>query len=131
MSRREDIHPTKNPDSYFRSLTERELRPKREKLAKLLERLGLEPVIPEGGYFMMANAKKFREKIQMSDLGGPDDAPWDRKCKIKLNYVCSGGPFLHLNKRRNRFVRKKSYKKGPCTKTGLQCKKWVTHGFHL
>ena len=80
MSLRDDMHPTKNPDSYFRSLAEKELRPKREKLAKLLERLGLEAVIPDGGYFMMADATKFREKIAESDLGGPEDAPWDRKC---------------------------------------------------
>lgn len=41
------------PESYFNALSE-ELRPKRDKLAQLLVQAGLDPVVPEGGYFMLA-----------------------------------------------------------------------------
>ncbi|XP_056147191.1 kynurenine--oxoglutarate transaminase 1 [Lampris incognitus] len=42
------------PDSYFRQLPETLLH-KRNKLASCLERVGLQPVMPEGGYFMIAD----------------------------------------------------------------------------
>nr|KAG5710610.1 hypothetical protein BaRGS_013256 [Batillaria attramentaria] len=43
-----------SPDCYFTSLS-LELLPKRDQLAKVLEGLGMHPVVPEGGYFMMAD----------------------------------------------------------------------------
>ncbi|KAH9500265.1 Kynurenine--oxoglutarate transaminase 3 [Bulinus truncatus] len=42
-----------SPESYLTSLA-RELQPKRDYLATVLAEAGLKPVIPEGGYFMMA-----------------------------------------------------------------------------
>ena len=46
-----------SPESYFKSISS-ELRPKRDALAKLLKEAGLEPVVPEGGYFMIADISK-------------------------------------------------------------------------
>ncbi|KAJ8300948.1 hypothetical protein KUTeg_022467 [Tegillarca granosa] len=36
-----------------------ELKPKRDKLAKLLADNGMKPIVPEGGYFMLADISKF------------------------------------------------------------------------
>jgi kynurenine---oxoglutarate transaminase / cysteine-S-conjugate beta-lyase / glutamine---phenylpyruvate transaminase len=43
-----------SPECYFKSISA-ELRPKRDQIAKLLQEAGLTPVIPEGGYFIMAD----------------------------------------------------------------------------
>ena len=52
-----------SPDCYFNSISV-ELRPKRDRIVKLLIEAGLTPVIPEGGYFIMADisniAKDFK-----------------------------------------------------------------------
>ena len=52
-----------SPDCYFNSIST-ELRPKRDRIIKLLIEAGLTPVIPEGGYFIMADisniAKDFK-----------------------------------------------------------------------
>ena len=43
------------PDQcYFLSLA-KELQPKRDMLARLCREVGLSPVVPQGGYFMMVN----------------------------------------------------------------------------
>ena len=42
------------PECYFTSLAE-ELRPKRDWLAKALTEIGMAPIIPEGGYFMIVD----------------------------------------------------------------------------
>ena len=41
-------------DCYFTALAE-ELEPKRNAMAKFLSEAGMKPVIPDGGYFMMAD----------------------------------------------------------------------------
>jgi kynurenine--oxoglutarate transaminase/cysteine-S-conjugate beta-lyase/glutamine--phenylpyruvate transaminase len=57
------------PECYFNALSE-ECKPKRDKLAKLLVDAGLEPVVPEGGYFMLARitdlemAKRFKSDAE-------------------------------------------------------------------
>ena len=43
-----------SPECYHNSISE-ELRPKRDKMAKFLEEVGMVPTIPEGGYFMVAD----------------------------------------------------------------------------
>ena len=43
-----------SPDCYHNSISE-ELRPKRDKMAKFLEEVGMVPTVPEGGYFMVAD----------------------------------------------------------------------------
>ena len=52
-----EIARLSQPDCYFRSLAT-ELLPKRDRLAGLLKQAGMEPIIPEGGYFMMADFSK-------------------------------------------------------------------------
>lgn len=39
-------------ESYFKQLP-KQLQAKRQRLAKCMSRVGLQPIIPEGGYFMM------------------------------------------------------------------------------
>ena len=43
-----------SPQCYHNSISE-ELRPKRDKMAKFLEEVGMVPTVPEGGYFMVAD----------------------------------------------------------------------------
>jgi kynurenine--oxoglutarate transaminase/cysteine-S-conjugate beta-lyase/glutamine--phenylpyruvate transaminase len=47
------------PECYYNSLSE-ELRPKRDKMAKFLEEVGMVPTVPEGGYFMIADFSKLK-----------------------------------------------------------------------
>jgi len=54
------------PECYFNSIKE-EIRPKRDALAKLLKEAGLEPVVPEGGYFMMADISKIANDFKSDD----------------------------------------------------------------
>ena len=78
MERPFEGHPKDNPESYFRTLPEIELKPKREKLAKILKNVGFEPIIPNGGYFMIADAEPIRHLIPEDQLDDTDD-PWDYK----------------------------------------------------
>lgn len=55
-----------SPECYFNSVKE-ELRPKRDALAKLLVEAGLEPIVPEGGYFMMADISKIASKFSSDE----------------------------------------------------------------
>lgn len=57
---------------YFYSLAA-ELKPKRDKLAKLLADNGIKPVIPEGGYFMLADISKFKGTIPDDGTDDPFD----------------------------------------------------------
>jgi kynurenine--oxoglutarate transaminase/cysteine-S-conjugate beta-lyase/glutamine--phenylpyruvate transaminase len=50
------------PECYFKSISA-ELKPKRDKIAKLLLDAGLKPVIPEGGYFMLADISKIAKNF--------------------------------------------------------------------
>ena len=43
-----------SPECYHNSVSE-ELRPKRDKMAKFLEEVGMTPTVPEAGYFMVAD----------------------------------------------------------------------------
>jgi kynurenine---oxoglutarate transaminase / cysteine-S-conjugate beta-lyase / glutamine---phenylpyruvate transaminase len=58
-----EISRLESPESYFKSLAE-ELKPKRDRLAKLLTEAGLIPVIPNGGYFMLADITKVAKDFQ-------------------------------------------------------------------
>lgn len=48
------------PESYFISLR-KELQLKRDRLAACLASVGLKPIIPEGGYFLMADISEVSE----------------------------------------------------------------------
>ena len=43
-----------SPECYYNWLP-KELRPKRDKMAKVLEEVGMVPTVPEAGYFMVAD----------------------------------------------------------------------------
>lgn len=47
-----------SPESYFKSISV-DLRRKRDHIAKVLLDVGMNPVIPEGGYFIMADWSSF------------------------------------------------------------------------
>lgn len=62
------------PDCYFSSLAE-ELEGKRDHLAAILKQAGMCPVVPEGGYFMLADVTALDQDV--SDVEG--DEPYDYK----------------------------------------------------
>ncbi|XP_001359645.3 kynurenine--oxoglutarate transaminase 3 [Drosophila pseudoobscura] len=53
------------PESYFLSLP-RELKEKRDFMAKFLSDAGMRPTIPEGGYFMLADWSPLASKVDLS-----------------------------------------------------------------
>jgi kynurenine--oxoglutarate transaminase/cysteine-S-conjugate beta-lyase/glutamine--phenylpyruvate transaminase len=57
-------------ECYFNSIKS-ELKPKRDRLAEILIEAGLTPVMPEGGYFMMADISQI----------GKDFVSDDNECK--------------------------------------------------
>uniref|UniRef100_A0A4W5LGZ1 Kynurenine aminotransferase 1 n=1 Tax=Hucho hucho TaxID=62062 RepID=A0A4W5LGZ1_9TELE len=58
------------PDSYFLQLPEM-LHHKRKKLATCLESVGLQPVLPEGGYFMIADISSLN--VDLNDPSTQDE----------------------------------------------------------
>jgi kynurenine--oxoglutarate transaminase/cysteine-S-conjugate beta-lyase/glutamine--phenylpyruvate transaminase len=58
-------------ECYFNSIKS-ELRPKRDQLAKLLLDAGLTPVIPEGGYFMMADITQIGKDFKTDETDCKD-----------------------------------------------------------
>ena len=83
-----------NPNSYFRSLCEDELRPKREKMSEILKDIGLDPIVPDGGYFMIANMTPLKKFINEEELDDSTD-PWDYKGFFLSSRKIS--PFLHYS----------------------------------
>ncbi|XP_021370110.1 kynurenine--oxoglutarate transaminase 3-like isoform X1 [Mizuhopecten yessoensis] len=63
-------------DCYLYSLA-KETQPKRDKLAAMLQDIGMDVTMPEGGYFLMADISKIKNKIQLTDDGSSD--PYDYK----------------------------------------------------
>merc|ERR1711884_430477 len=57
-------------ECFFNSIGP-DLQKKRDAIAKVLEDIGLNPVVPEGGYFIMADWSKFADKVDLS--GEPDE----------------------------------------------------------
>ena len=43
-----------SPECYFHSISE-EFRAKRDRFAQILDECGMKPIIPDGGYFMLAD----------------------------------------------------------------------------
>ena len=67
LEREDDILGTEQ--SYFTSIS-KELKPKRDRLAHLLQEAGLTPILPEGGYFMLADISKLAEGFSSDEAGG-------------------------------------------------------------
>ncbi|XP_068174751.1 kynurenine--oxoglutarate transaminase 3-like isoform X2 [Antennarius striatus] len=63
------------PECYFTSLAE-ELETKRDRLAAVLQEVGMTPIIPEGGYFMLVDVTSLNQDLShMAD----DDEAYDWK----------------------------------------------------
>ena len=45
---------TNSAECYLNSISQ-ELKPKRDKMARFLQELGVVPTVPDGGYFMIAD----------------------------------------------------------------------------
>jgi kynurenine--oxoglutarate transaminase/cysteine-S-conjugate beta-lyase/glutamine--phenylpyruvate transaminase len=61
-----------SPDCYINSVPAM-LKDKRDRFARMLKDAGVDPVVPEGGYFMLANISKLVEKLGDERLGGDRD----------------------------------------------------------
>uniref|UniRef100_A0A671V2X5 Kynurenine--oxoglutarate transaminase 3 n=1 Tax=Sparus aurata TaxID=8175 RepID=A0A671V2X5_SPAAU len=64
------------PECYFTSLAE-ELEGKRNRMAAIVEDVGMTPVIPEGGYFMLVDVTSLNQDL--SHVVGDDDEAYDYK----------------------------------------------------
>lgn len=53
-----EISVFETPDSYFQNMS-KELKPKMNYLYKILKENGLKPILPDGGYFMIADWTPF------------------------------------------------------------------------
>ncbi|KAE8610674.1 hypothetical protein XENTR_v10012201 [Xenopus tropicalis] len=69
-----DFKRMDEPDCYFNSLP-RELEAKRDRMARLLQEAGIKPIIPEGGYFMVADISVL--DVDLFDM--KEDEPYDYK----------------------------------------------------
>lgn len=69
-----DLKRMEEPECYFNELP-RELEGKRDQMARLLLEAGLKPVIPEGGYFMVADVSVLG--VDLSDM--KNDEAYDYK----------------------------------------------------
>ncbi|XP_038601697.1 kynurenine--oxoglutarate transaminase 3 isoform X2 [Tachyglossus aculeatus] len=63
-----------DPECYFNSLP-RELEGKRDRMARLLQSIGLKPIVPEGGYFIIADVSSLN--ADLSDM--KENQPYDYK----------------------------------------------------
>ena len=68
-----ELQRLESPNCYFKSISV-DLQKKRDYIAKILKEAGMEPVIPEGGYFILADWSKLADKI---DLRSETDAQKD------------------------------------------------------
>jgi len=63
----EKINSNSAKDTYFAQLTE-SLSRKRDFVFKMLSSLGLRPIIPEGGYFMIADCKDLIDRLDLNEF---------------------------------------------------------------
>ncbi|XP_059544898.1 kynurenine--oxoglutarate transaminase 3 isoform X1 [Myotis daubentonii] len=70
-----DMKRMDDPECYFNSLP-KELEVKRDRMAHLLESVGLKPVVPDGGYFIIANVSLL--DADLSDMKNSNE-PYDYK----------------------------------------------------
>ncbi|KAF1749081.1 hypothetical protein GCK72_025548 [Caenorhabditis remanei] len=65
-------------NSYLATGLSGELRGKRDKLAKMLEAGNFRPIIPDAGYFMLADYSHFKEGLKLASEADPDDFVFSR-----------------------------------------------------
>ncbi|CAK6441313.1 unnamed protein product [Pipistrellus nathusii] len=70
-----DMKRMDDPECYFNSLP-KELEAKRDRMAHLLENVGLKPVVPDGGYFIIADVSLL--DADLSDMKNSNE-PYDYK----------------------------------------------------
>ncbi|XP_003479096.1 kynurenine--oxoglutarate transaminase 3 isoform X2 [Cavia porcellus] len=69
-----DIKRMNDPECYFNSLP-KELEVKRDRIVRLLESVGLKPIAPDGGYFVIADVSSL--DVDLSDM--KTNEPYDYK----------------------------------------------------
>ncbi|XP_032722954.1 kynurenine--oxoglutarate transaminase 3 isoform X3 [Lontra canadensis] len=103
-----DIKRMDDPECYFNSLP-KELEVKRDRMIHLLENLGLKPIVPDGGYFIIADVSLLDADLSdMKDSNEPYDykfVKWMTKNKklsaIPVSAFCNTETKLQFEK----FVR--------------------------
>ncbi|XP_057166485.1 kynurenine--oxoglutarate transaminase 3 isoform X2 [Ursus arctos] len=103
-----DIKRMDDPECYFNSLP-KELEVKRDRMVHLLESLGLKPIVPDGGYFIIADVSLLDADLSdMKDSNEPYDykfVKWMTKNKklsaIPVSAFCNEETKLQFEK----FVR--------------------------
>merc|ERR1711981_728883 len=68
-----ELKRIESPECYFTSISV-DLQKRRDMIVNILEEAGLPPVVPEGGYFIMADWTPLKEKV---DLSSENDAQSD------------------------------------------------------
>jgi hypothetical protein len=77
-------HATTNPETYFNTLIDDELREKRNKMVSILEKINLPVYLPDAGYFLVVDTSKYINKNE--DLQ-QDNTSWDVKCTVFLKKI--------------------------------------------
>lgn len=67
-----EISRMESPESYWKELPQM-LEPKRDRMASFLSLVDMNPTVPEGGYFMIADFSKLAEKVDLSGETGTKD----------------------------------------------------------
>uniref|UniRef100_A0A8B9JCE4 Kynurenine--oxoglutarate transaminase 3 n=1 Tax=Astyanax mexicanus TaxID=7994 RepID=A0A8B9JCE4_ASTMX len=104
------------PECYFSSLAE-ELQSKRDRMATILTQAGMNPVVPEGGYFMLADVSALNQDVSHMT----EDEPYDYKfikwmikekklAAIPVTAFCGEESIKHFEKYiRLCFIKRKKY----------------------
>jgi len=70
MGFEKEIDRLGNPDCYFQSISV-DLASKRDFIVEMLNDVGMKPVVPEGGYFIMADWSHLADKVDLSSESDP------------------------------------------------------------
>lgn len=79
-----EIAKINDPDSYWKELAEM-LQKKRDRMANFLSAVSMNPTVPEGGYFMIADFSKLSDRVDLSSETGTKDykfVKWLAKNKV-------------------------------------------------
>jgi kynurenine--oxoglutarate transaminase/cysteine-S-conjugate beta-lyase/glutamine--phenylpyruvate transaminase len=65
-----ELKRLEDPECYFRSIS-RDLVSKRDFMVEMLAEVGMEPVVPQGGYFIMADWSGLKDRVDLSTETDP------------------------------------------------------------
>lgn len=74
------------PECYWKELVHM-LEPKRDKIVNILKSVNMNPTIPQGGYFIVADFSNIADKVDLSNESGSKDyrfVKWMSKQKVKI-----------------------------------------------